>query len=163
MTTLNNIGSGFNRAVINDNFDTIEDEFNDNVLRRDGVTQGQDNSMKVDLDMNSNRILNLPAPQSLSEPLRKADVPNYVLEAGNVIITDTTETITLTSGQSTVIFVSNTTTKAKYYMSGDNSDRGLLLEVEDYSVTNLTTIELASTFPAGSKISNTQVIGAEVI
>lgn len=56
---LNNIGSGFNRSVINDNFQKIENEFINNTLRRDGVLVGEDNSMKIDLDMNNNKILNV--------------------------------------------------------------------------------------------------------
>lgn len=52
---LNNIGSGFNRSVINDNFQKIENEFINNTLRRDGVLVGEDNSMKIDLDMNKDR------------------------------------------------------------------------------------------------------------
>lgn len=40
-------------------------------LSRDGATPNQ---MEADLDMNSNRVLNLPAPQTDSEPLRLIDV-----------------------------------------------------------------------------------------
>lgn len=57
-TTLNDIGSGFNRSKINDNFATIETALNDNVLKR-VVDTGEDNSMQTDLDMNGYTILNL--------------------------------------------------------------------------------------------------------
>ena len=42
----------------------------ENTLSRDGTTP---NSMSADLDMNSYRILNLPAPISTGEPLRLGD------------------------------------------------------------------------------------------
>jgi len=42
----------------------------DNTLSRDGTSP---NTMGANLDMNSNRILNLPAPSSNNEPLRKID------------------------------------------------------------------------------------------
>src|SRR5258705_2388232 len=43
----------------------------DNTLSRDGTSP---NTMSAPLDMNSNRILNLPIPVNQSEPLRLADV-----------------------------------------------------------------------------------------
>ena len=55
--------------VINNNSDTIVLAF-DNTLSRDGT---QPNAMGSDLDMNSNRVLNLPAPVSNYEPLRVID------------------------------------------------------------------------------------------
>lgn len=55
--------------VINNNSDTVELAF-DNTLSRDGT---QPNAMESDLDMNSNRVLNLPTPVSNYEPLRVID------------------------------------------------------------------------------------------
>lgn len=42
----------------NTNFQIVEDEINDNVLRRDGVSPGEANQMEVNLDMNGFSILN---------------------------------------------------------------------------------------------------------
>jgi hypothetical protein len=56
--------------IVNTNSATIETAF-DNTLSRDGTSPNQ---MGANLDMNSNRILNLPAPASSSEPLRFGDV-----------------------------------------------------------------------------------------
>lgn len=53
----------------------------DNTLSRDGTSPNQ---MGATLDMNSNRILNLPTPSSLQEPLRLADVVNT---AGTTVVT----------------------------------------------------------------------------
>lgn len=60
-------------VIINGNSDTIETAF-DNTLSRDGTAP---NSMRASLDMDSNRILNLPGPVSNSEPLRLQDLVNF--------------------------------------------------------------------------------------
>tara|TARA_R110000772_G_scaffold144025_2_gene253599 strand:- start:14248 stop:14613 length:366 start_codon:yes stop_codon:yes gene_type:complete len=79
MTVLNNIGSGFNRTAINDNFDVIEDELSNKVLKR-VLADGEDNSMQADIDMNNKKILNLPFPVGPTEPVRlidlSTDIPN---------------------------------------------------------------------------------------
>jgi len=71
---INNISSLVNDLsatdVINQNFAKIGEEL-ENTLSRDGSAP---NSMSAHLDMNSQRILNLPAPLSDLEPLRKADL-----------------------------------------------------------------------------------------
>lgn len=72
--TLANVGALVDTTTaattINNNFAAIVAEF-DNTLSRDGT---QPNPMNANLDMNSNRILNLPGPSSPSEPLRLADL-----------------------------------------------------------------------------------------
>lgn len=55
---LDPIASGYNLSKINSNFQKVENELNNNTLRRDGLAIGENNSMEVDLDMNSNTILN---------------------------------------------------------------------------------------------------------
>lgn len=71
--TLNDVGSLIDvttaQTTINDNFDTIEEAF-DNTLSRDGTSPNQ---METYLDMNSNAIVNLPVPISMNSPLRLAD------------------------------------------------------------------------------------------
>lgn len=57
-------------ANINSNSATLTTAM-DNTLSRDGT---QPNSMNANLDMNSNRILNLPAPVSNLEPARLVDL-----------------------------------------------------------------------------------------
>src|SRR2546423_7294556 len=56
-------------STINNNNSAITSAI-DNTLSRDGTSPNQ---MLSALDMNSNRILNLPKPVSLAEPLRLAD------------------------------------------------------------------------------------------
>lgn len=55
----NSVSSGYSTGVINSNFKKIEEYVNDNLLNRDGVTPGEPNQMEVDLDMNSQDILNV--------------------------------------------------------------------------------------------------------
>lgn len=66
--------------TINDNSAIIEGAF-DRVLFRDGTAP---NNMEADLDMNSHKILNLPAPRSPLEPARLKDIgdaPQYAADA----------------------------------------------------------------------------------
>lgn len=72
---LNDIVSGFNLSKINDNFQKIATALNDNVLWRKNV-EGEPNQMQNDLDMNNQRIYNLPAPVESHEPARKVDLDN---------------------------------------------------------------------------------------
>ena len=87
--------------TINDNSAIIEGAF-DRVLFRDGTAP---NNMEADLDMNSHKILNLPAPRSPLEPARLKDVgdaPGYAEAAAasaaaahaDRLITDANVTIT---------------------------------------------------------------------
>lgn len=66
--------------IINNNSSLIE-TFSDNTLSRDGSTPNQ---MLSDLDMNSNRVINLPVPTSAEEPLRLQDLSDFI---GTGIIT----------------------------------------------------------------------------
>lgn len=70
--------SGYNLAAINDNFDKIVDAVNNKSLSRSNPT-GDSNQMAVPLDMNGQRIINLPAPISVNEPARVQDLLNATL------------------------------------------------------------------------------------
>jgi hypothetical protein len=59
-------------GAINSNFSSLSSMLQD-VLSRTGISP---NSMSSSLDMNSNRIINLPSPQALSEPVRFQDILN---------------------------------------------------------------------------------------
>ena len=60
--------SGYSTAsAITANFDSIEDHLNNKILYRDNPT-GEPNQMENDLDMNSNRIYNLPSAVGDTEP-----------------------------------------------------------------------------------------------
>jgi hypothetical protein len=61
-------------TAINSNSSIIQTAM-DNTLSRDGTSPNQ---MGANLDMNSNRILNLPVPATGSEPLRYTDLTSFV-------------------------------------------------------------------------------------
>jgi hypothetical protein len=86
-------------TIVNTNNAVIETAF-DNTLSRDGTSPNQ---MEASLDMNSNRILNLPSPISQLEPIRLVDLNG--LELGNVsfssLPTGGTEGQTLSKNSST--------------------------------------------------------------
>lgn len=72
--TLSNIGSGYNLNKINDNFETIEDVVNTELLH----TEGGNNTMRQALDMNSNRIINLPLASVDTEPVTKGQLGDAI-------------------------------------------------------------------------------------
>ena len=82
LANLNNETSAVN--TINTNNDSVETAI-ENTLSRDGTSP---NTMSADLDMNSNQILNLPAPSADTDVVRKTELDAAVaaLEAG--IVTD---------------------------------------------------------------------------
>jgi hypothetical protein len=81
--TLNPVGSLIDATTaantINANSVTVQNAM-DNTLSRDGT---QPNQMLATLDMNSNRIINLAAPVSSSEPARLQDLAN--IAAGGTV------------------------------------------------------------------------------
>ncbi|MDB4302061.1 hypothetical protein N9924_00695 [bacterium] len=68
--TLNPISSGYNLSKINENFTTLEDVVNDEVVH----STGGNNVMQQELDMNSRRILNVGAPINDNDGARLKDV-----------------------------------------------------------------------------------------
>jgi hypothetical protein len=88
LENLNNAQSAI--ATINSNSDSIEVAL-ENTLSLDGTSP---NSMGADLDMNGNRILNLPAPASSTEPIRLIDF--QTLPEGSAYLDDLFD-VTITS------------------------------------------------------------------
>lgn len=74
-------------STINNNSDAIATAF-ENTLSRDGTSP---NTMGADLDMNSNRILNLPGPISDQEPVRLGDLSS--LSPGTVSVSSYGQTL----------------------------------------------------------------------
>lgn len=65
---LETIASGYqSTSNLNNNFQAIEDEFNDKVLYRNPPA-GETNAMQTDMDMNSQRVLNCVDATTASEP-----------------------------------------------------------------------------------------------
>ena len=86
--TLTEVGNLRNETTgveaINDNFDTLVDAI-ENTLSRDGTSP---NTMEASLDMNSNRILNLPEAVADTEPIRKGDFDDAIedIQAGTLVL-----------------------------------------------------------------------------
>jgi hypothetical protein len=72
------VGSGYNLSVINANFDAIQTAINTELLH----LTGGNNTMVQSLDMNSNRMLNLPLPVGPTEPLLNSQLAE--LAAGDI-------------------------------------------------------------------------------
>lgn len=95
-------------STINSNFAATEAAM-DNSLSRDGSSP---NAMNADLDMNSHKILNLPAATSANEPVRKtefdaAQLGNLVASSTGIVVANTsssilTRTLTGTSNEVTI-------------------------------------------------------------
>ncbi len=79
--TLKPIRSGYNLSKINNNFETIEEVINDEVLH----TEGGNNTMSQQLDMNANKLLNVGYPTSGSDGANKNYVDDTVLDQTNEI------------------------------------------------------------------------------
>jgi len=100
----------------------------DDTLSRKGDTP---NGMEADLDMNSNRILNLPAPSALTEPLRLSDLDSFL--GGNLSIdlssvTKVIDNVDTMKGDSTLN--SGDVVLCKKYYSGGDLVEGLIYEFQ---------------------------------
>jgi len=80
--TLLSVASGYNLTSINANFTTLKNSINDDVLH----LNGGNNVMAQDLDMNSNRILNLTAAVDAADPVRKAEFDAYLLSVSSLAV-----------------------------------------------------------------------------
>ena len=89
--TLKTINSGYNLNKINDNFVTLEDNINNTSIQ----STGGNNVMSQDFDMNSKRMINLPAPVSGSEPIRKGDITASTTGATVQYVDDSIEAATI--------------------------------------------------------------------
>lgn len=74
---LSTVATGYSSATaLNSNFDKIEEAF-DNTLSRDGSGP---NFMETELDMNSNRIINLPEPVEPTDAVRLQDITDLAIQ-----------------------------------------------------------------------------------
>ena len=90
--TLDSIVSGFKSVTkLISNFDKIEDDLNNKVLYRNNP-EGEPNQMQNDLDMNSQRIKNLPAPTSNTDAARLLDVQAGITTTDTILPTPDTGT-----------------------------------------------------------------------
>ena len=141
--SLPHIQSGYLSAEkLNEALDTIEAAF-DNTLSRDGSVP---NSMEATLDMNSNRIINLPVPNSDHEPLTygaaKAMAGGWVVQK--------VERWAATAGQKEFVL-----TYARYEPGTNNIAvfvNGIRLFPPDFTEDSPTKFTLASALAGGEKV-----------
>jgi hypothetical protein len=90
---LDNVKSGYNLSKINNNFEVIEENINNDVVHN----KGGNNIMSQELDMNSNKITNLPLPIGDTEPLRKGDIVSDATGATVQYVDDSIGVVTSTT------------------------------------------------------------------
>lgn len=81
LADLNSTVAGSILTTVNANNDLIEQAI-ENTLSRDGATP---NEMNNDLDMDSNRIINLPEALNSTEPVRKAEFDELIADLDNTV------------------------------------------------------------------------------
>lgn len=153
--TLTALLSGiFSRKVLNQNFSDIVTEFTDRVLYRDNPA-GEDNSMLSDIDMDNNRIFNLPTATNNTEPATLAQLnaisPTTAPLPGNIL-----ESFTATEGQT--VFTLTVTT----YTPGANNISVYVDGVRQYPSAFLETSTTQVTLSEGLKAGQLVLIGVLV-
>lgn len=97
--TIGDILSGYaSTAALNTIFQAIEDELNSKVLYRDNPV-GEPNQLESNIDMNSNRIVNLPDAVALTEPITFRQLQNYIAANADSLVASQVETQTAIAGQ----------------------------------------------------------------
>jgi len=144
-------------TALNSRFQQVEDALNNLVLYRDNP-EGEANEMVTDLDMDYNRIYNLPAATSSGQPVTFGQVLSIVtdlLAGGDGTggsLTYVNEYVTLTSGQTLVTFSSDLTL-ANFYVSSLGTDGKTLVADTDYDLDiPARSITLYNSYPAGTVI-----------
>lgn len=150
--TLNNVvasdGELNKVATINNNSDAIEVAL-EKTLSRDGTSP---NEMESELDMNSNRILNLPAAVNDTEPMRKLEFDTQV---ANMVLGSAIEIAN--SAQLRALLSDETGTGAAYFQGGDigTPSAGVLTNctgLPNASVVGLGTAAVANTGTSGATV-----------
>ena len=146
--SLATILNGFNLANINDNFQKLEAYINDKVLSRD-IDTGQANEMLETLDMNSNRIINVPTPSLSSEAVNKAYVDQRINVDTSKTVNTVQEVAIATAGQ-TVFNLAQTYTPGSLnldvYVNGVHQDTG------DYAETSESVVTFGEGLAAGDRV-----------
>lgn len=129
---------------INSEFEKIQEAFQDTLSRKGD----NPNQMEAPIDMNGERILNLPEPLNGLEPVRLQDFNSFIEEILRDNVEDSgsnTYQETLTDGQVTVVSTIPIG-ESLVFISSDAGDSGLLVPEVDYSFAG-NTLTLTSTYP----------------
>lgn len=143
--TLNDLTSNYgSQALHNANNTTIEDELNNKVLYRNNPS-GEPNQMENEIDMNSNKILNLPDAINGREPVTLDQLNGAIGAAGSGLIASQIETQLGSQAVANVF----TFTGITYTLGANNLEvyrNGQRLEkTEDYSETSTSSVTLTFT------------------
>jgi hypothetical protein len=115
-------------------------------LSRKGDTPNQ---MEASIDMNSNSILNLPAPASANSPVRLADLNAAEIGALAGLNLQKEFSYTIGAGQ-TLVSVSLSAFNSSYFISTPSTLGGKLVLNTDYVIVSGSQIQFLNTFPANS-------------
>lgn len=142
-------GNVRNRADLNGELQLVADAINDQLDK----TGGSGNQMEADLDMNSQRILNLPEPVNPFEPARLQDLSEILsaIEGSSQNDGVDTFTATLSQGQTDVV-APYAIEDCIVFVTGINVDSALLVPVTDYNSSG-TTLTLLSNYPVGTRVT----------
>ncbi len=163
---LDGILSGFKSvAKIIANFTSIETALNDKVLYRDNP-EGEPNQMENNLDMNGNRITNLPTASSNTEPVTYAQ---WASDSSTVQFSGTVVTTALGSEASVRVF-----TVGEYTPGSNNLQvylNGVLQPLSTYVETSSTTVTMNTlpvaddeyTFVTNPRVSDASTVPASSV
>lgn len=140
---LQETNSGYNLSKINANFDAIEEFINDKAMSRDNPTADA-NQMVQQLDMNGQRIVNLPKPISPNEPARVQDILDAAIGILPIlpasIVTNTPgHTISSTNVQSALYELADDTTAVATNLANEVTARGVAVSGEATARSNADT------------------------
>lgn len=102
---LENVQSGYNLSVINENFQRIEDTWDEKL---DRLESSQGNPMEQELDMNSNHIINHPAPRNDTDIARLKDIKDFLVVTGAQGVTPLVQARQTGDGVTTIFAAPNT-------------------------------------------------------
>lgn len=95
----------------------------------------------------------------LNDALKQGDIILLIGRSADTSIAQTrsqSETISLTSGQRQVNFVTITTSPLEVYVSGPQVDSAWLVAGKDFTISTASTIQLTSSYPEGSSLTGVQ-------
>lgn len=147
---LNNIGSGFNRSRINNNFDVLEEVVNNGIVH----LEGGNNIMRQNLDMNSKRLLNLPDPENVTEPVPYGLLLELLGDSGAAVTSPLVQPRQVGDGATTT-FATPTSTQVNPSFLFVYLDGVKQRPTTDYSVNSDGTLEFTEAPPMASLIDIT--------
>lgn len=151
--TLDSVISGFKSVTrLVSNFSKIEDSLNNDVLWRDNP-EGEPNQMEDDLDMNTNRITNLPSPVNDTDAVRWVDVKDGVSGVNEVVPSQSgNEKVALTTNGTSLVFGAVDSDNVDFLQAGTGGSISVSDYLDAQSFPTVSSMKLA-TLPIGCFVS----------